>query len=89
MPEHEIVRLKADVLIQALSDQEAIALDVSSEKYFEINESALSLSVLLQDGATLAQLTDRLCETFEVGRAEAAHDVDLLVRLFAEHDMLR
>jgi len=55
---------------------ELIVLDLRDSRYLAINRTGRALWGALVEGATRAQLIDRLVDAFEVDRSRAAADVD-------------
>lgn len=71
-------RFRPTLLVQA-DLAPAVLLDLTSGHYFETNDSAHELVVLMQSGATRDELVDRLCATFAISADEAGRDVDELL----------
>jgi Coenzyme PQQ synthesis protein D (PqqD) len=55
---------------------ELIVLDLRESRYLAINRTGHALWGALVEGATRAELIDRLVDAFEVDRPRAATDVD-------------
>lgn len=68
------IRVPESVLMRKVGD-EMVMLNLADEKYYGLNEVGAFLMHHTEAGATLAEVTDRLLEEFEVGREQLEMDV--------------
>lgn len=68
------VRVPARVLMRRVGD-EHVLLNLDDETYYGLNPVGSRLIELADDGATLAEIVDRLFAEFEVERAQLENDV--------------
>ena len=61
-------------------DSEAVILDINSGTYFGLNEVSNYIWQLLQTPASQQQLVDRVLAEYEVTEAEAASDIEDLLK---------
>ena len=61
-------------------DSEAVILDINSGTYFGLNEVSNYIWQLLQTSASQQQLVDRVLTEYEVTEAEAASDIEDLLK---------
>lgn len=57
-----------DILYTSVNTEEAVILNVATDKYFTLNGVAAQIWELLEQPMTLAQLCAQICEEFEVDR---------------------
>jgi hypothetical protein len=84
----EELRVRADAVEWRMVEGEIVALDLRRSLYLAINPSGAALWPALLDGATRAELVERLCAEWEIDRAAAEPDVDGFLSQLAEHDLL-
>jgi len=82
----ESLRAHSQCLLTELDDGTGVVLNIESKFYFTLNSTAVVVWKELASGArTRAELASSLVSAFEVGEAEAAADVELLMtELLAE-----
>ena len=76
-----------NVLFQEVSD-EMVLLDLSSEKYFGLDEVGTRIWVLLNEGKSEAQILDVLEEEYEVNRETLVRDVSELLGKLVEAGLI-
>lgn len=67
---------------------ELVALDLRESRYLTVNRTGQVLWAALAEGATRAQLVERLIEEFGVDEARAAADVDAFTAELESRDLL-
>lgn len=72
------MRPGAHVLCKEI-DGEAVLLDLDTETYFGLNETAARLWALLTTAPTVGRAIETMLEEYEVPRETLEHDVDILV----------
>ena len=82
------MRLRTDDVVKQVTDGETVLLDLRSSTYFVVNETGTCLLPLLVQGAGRQELLDTLLETFDVGEAEAAADLDRFVGDLRNQDLI-
>lgn len=63
------------VIASDFDGKEVVLLDTSTQRYYTLNETAAFLWAEIDQGRTVAEMTARLCATFEVGQAQARASV--------------
>jgi hypothetical protein len=84
----ERIRLRTGDLSWREVEGEAIILDLASQSYLSLNGTGLTLWQALEDGATAAELGERLIERHGATREEAARDVAAFVTDLRERNLL-
>jgi Coenzyme PQQ synthesis protein D (PqqD) len=74
------LRLRPDALAWRKIDNELVAVDVAASQYLSANQTGAMLWQMLADGATPAQLAERLVERFGISSEQARTDVDAFVQ---------
>ena len=69
-------------------DGEVVVLDIERSHYLNLNPTGCVLWLLLADGATEAQLVQKLTEEFDVDEATARADVETFIANCKENDLL-
>ena len=82
------LRLRTDDLLWRTVDDEIVALEARDSTYLSTNASGALLWQMLADGATREELVVALVEPFDLGRDEAAADVDRFVAELEAHGLL-
>ena len=77
------LRQAPDVVACNLESGNAL-LDLTSSNYYTLNGSAAMIWEWIGSGATVADLIDRMLETFDVDRETCAEDVKSVVASFEE-----
>ena len=77
------LRQAPDVVACTLEGGNAL-LDLASSNYYTLNGSAAMIWEWLGSGATVAELIDRMLETFDVEREVCADDVQAVVASFED-----
>jgi hypothetical protein len=67
---------------------ELVALDLRESRYLAVNRTGQVLWAALAEGATRAQLVERLIEDFDIDQARAAADVDAFTAGLESRDLL-
>ena len=67
---------------------ELVALDMRESRYLAVNRAGQVLWAALAEGATRAQLVDRLIEDFDIDQARAVADVDAFTAELESRDLL-
>lgn len=67
---------------------ELVALDLRESRYLAVNRTGQVLWAALAEGATRAQLVERLIEEFGIDHARAAADVDAFTAELESRDLL-
>ena len=80
-------RAPDDVMFRDLGG-EAVLLNVSTGRYFGLDEMATRMWSLINSERCLAQVVDDLVEEYEVDRATVTDDLVGLVRELVEHSLL-
>lgn len=88
MGEVEVLRVSKDRATWRDVDGEVVGLDLQASTYFSANASGSLLWPLLVAGTTRAEMTDRLVASFEIGREQAATDVEAYVASLDELGLL-
>lgn len=84
----EVLRL-ITAMSWRLVDGEVVALDAGKMTYLGVNGSGAELWQALVDGATRAQLIDRLLDRYEVDRDTASNDVDAFIADLRTRELLQ
>ena len=77
-----------DALVQTTGD-EAIVLDIASERYFGLNTVALRLWELLAQDPDLSHAHRQLLDEFDVDSAQLEHDLIAIVGELADAGLAR
>ncbi len=89
MAEHEpLLKLRENAVAWQQVEGETILLDLGTSTYLGVNLAGSVLWPALVDGATRAQLVDRICETYQVTKEQAGADVDEFVRACRDRGLL-
>ena len=83
----ERVRLREDVHWHE-ADGEVIALDLGRGRYLSVNRSGAVLWPMLQEGASIDALVDRLASEFDLPPERASADVDAWLALLDAESLL-
>ena len=84
-PSERRFRLRRDALDWKILEDETVVLDLRRSNYLAINRTGTLLWPLLVEGATRAELIEKLRSAWNVEEAAAARDVDrFCTRLEAE-----
>jgi hypothetical protein len=87
--EADVVRLRTDELTWREVDDEIVALDLRSSRYFSVNGTGSDLwKELAGGGATRQGLVETLAARYDVDTAQAETDVDEFLRDLAEKGLL-
>lgn len=78
----------SDRVVYEFVQDEAVALNLKSGTYYRLNAVAASALRHLVRGAELRNLTDRLLEEFDVGRATLAADLADLLTDFEKYGLV-
>jgi hypothetical protein len=84
----EELRVREGAVEWRMVEGEVVALDRRRSLYLAINPSGTALWPALLEGATRAELVERLCTECEIDPAVAEPDVDGFLSQLAEHDLL-
>ena len=78
-------------MFAGLQDGEGVIVDTKSAFYFGLNKTAAFLWEKLQKDrqVTAAQLTDALCDRFDVTRDEASRDVEEFLDHVVEYGLAK
>lgn len=82
------LRLREDGLDWRLVEDEIVVLDSNESVYLALNGTAALLWQALADGATRAELRERLEGQFDVAPDAAEHDVEQFLGQLREHGLL-
>jgi hypothetical protein len=74
------LRLRPDALAWRKIDNELVAVDIAASQYLSANQAGAMLWQMLAEGATPAQLAERLVECFGISSEQARTDVDVFVQ---------
>lgn len=77
----------SDVVACDLDGGKAL-LDMNSSNYYRLNGSASMIWEWIGDGATLAELIDRMLQEYDVERDECEKDVEAVVSSFIKAGLL-
>ena len=76
-------------VVWTVADDEVVAIDNQTAEYFTLNDSAACLWAMLAEGATEAQMVERLLRDYEpVTREKAEDDVRGFVALLLSRNFL-
>jgi hypothetical protein len=87
-PPAAAIRLRPGSVEWREVEGEVIAVDVRTSEYLAINETGAVLWRALREGATPAQLAERLVARFDVEPAAAARDVGEFLAALEERGLL-
>lgn len=76
-----------DVMVAEIGG-EAVLLHAVSKRYYRLNETGAAVWSGLEQGLESSAIVDRLCETFDVPLADAAAEVERLLRDLAAHELI-
>ena len=82
-----LARARQEVLFREL-DGEAVLLEVSSGRYFGLDEVATRIWCLLREHDSVDRIVDRLLEEYEVDEARLRRDVDEFVEQLVAQRLL-
>lgn len=82
------VSLSDDVLIQEVGD-EAVLLDLASERYFGLDPVGMRIWTLLAQDPALQRVYDRLCAEYDVEPARLEADLLALVGELAQAKLVQ
>lgn len=85
----ELIRIDTERVLAREVEGETVILDLRTQRYIGGNRSVAVLWPLLEDGATAAQLAERLVEEFGVEPARADADVAAFVTRLGELGLMR
>jgi len=69
-------------------DDGAVLLHMGTKRYFSLNETGAEVWRLLEEGAAIDDIPQRLSERFDVTADEARQAVDALIRALAAEQLL-
>jgi Coenzyme PQQ synthesis protein D (PqqD) len=84
----EELRLRNQALEWREIEDEIVAVDTRKAIYMAINHTGAVLWPALAEGATRAELVERLTRAYEIDRGAAEGDVDAFVTMLEEQDLL-
>ena len=82
------MKLRDDVLVETLSEVEAVALDLSAHRFFSLNETGARIVALLASGNSQAEVAKTLADEFAIDLADAEQDVEEFVRALSAQSLL-
>ena len=82
------VHRSGDVMMQAMED-EAVLLDMASERYFGLDAVGVRIWELLADDASLTQVHATLCAEYNAGPERIATDLLALVEALLKAGLVR
>lgn len=75
-------------IVQEVLDDEAILYDPINGATFRLNQSALEVWSGCREGRQLEDLTQDMCQRYDVDETTARDDVQQMVAMFASHGLL-
>ncbi|MCL4479329.1 MAG: PqqD family protein [Deltaproteobacteria bacterium] len=68
-----------DIIITELDDNEAVLLDLKSERYYSLNETGLLIYKGIEVSLTLEKNIEQLISIYDLDKAEALDSVNTLI----------
>lgn len=78
----------ASQVLTAHLEGEAVLLDLQTKAYFRVNETGAQIWRALEAGAGREQIVSELTATFDVSAADAASELDALLRELTQRGLL-
>lgn len=86
--ERTVLTPQTEVIQTKLADGDTVLLDMSSRRYFSLNETGARVWDLLKAGRTMAEITADLQQRYEVGADAAAASVERIVSELVSQQLL-
>ncbi len=80
--------LRSEDLMWRVVDDDVVALDFASSKYFATNRAGTLLWERLRTGATRPELVQAMCDRYPIDAQQAGREVDDFVRQLASSGLL-
>lgn len=81
------ITVSNDVLLQLLGD-EAMLLDMRTERYFGLNRVGMRIWTMLSDGIGIDEMQTRLLAEFDVAPDTLSTDIDTLLAQLEERGLV-
>jgi Coenzyme PQQ synthesis protein D (PqqD) len=80
--------LRSDDLVWRVVEDDVVALDFASSKYFATNRTGTFLWERLRTGATRTELVRAMCDRYSIDPQQARREVDSFVSQLASSGLL-
>jgi len=84
----DLLRLRPDALEWRLVDGEIVALDLERSEYLLVNRTGAVLWQLLVDGASPAEMADRLIDRYQLDQTVVRADIKAFIAGLASRQLL-
>lgn len=82
-------KTSSDVVVTELDgENESVLLHLGTKKYYTLNETGVRIWKLLGEGYTTHEVTQKICEEYEVSSTSAEKSVSTLILKLLEEELL-